>query len=487
MKYGEPQGWLPKARSKNDLVQAGELEAADDFNLYPSPALPMAVARRLVDDLFTTIEGHRTLSYWRGCWWKWEGPHWSRIEDEIALKAPIWARLEKVSYPDKNEEKAWAPSSAKVKALMEPIRVLTRLKNEDDPAWLDGTSCPRADRFASMKSGLLDLETLTLSEHTPTFFNTGSFDYGYDPTAKCPEWETFLDDIFEHDPKGALLLQEYTGYLLSGRMEMQKALLVVGPPRAGKGIISRTLQQLIGKRNSTSPSLTTLSSEFGLSTLIGRSLAVIEDARGSTSRQAGNSVERLLNIIGQDAVSVNRKNEAYWSGTLPTRFILMANEVPQFIDSSGAIKSRFMAIRLRKSYVDSPDITLGDRIGAELPGIFNWALDGLRRLDDQERFTQPETMFGVMGLMGELGAPVKTFLDEECIVMGNEDDLVRVSDLQRSFNQWQRLRSPGAKELSQADLRREVEAAVPRVNHRQMMAPGEKKRDRWFVGMRMTS
>lgn len=399
------------ALSKNDLVRAGELEAAGNFHLYPPPALPMEVAGRLVDELFTTLEGHRTLFHWKASWWKWEGQHWSKIEDEIELKAPIWSRLGEVSYSDKNNEKAWAPSSTKVKSLMEPLRILTRLDIASAPEWLSDTKPVMADRFVSMKNGLLDLKTLTLSEHTPTLFNIGSFEYDYEPAAMCPEWITFLDDVFEHDPKGALLLQEYTGYLLSGRMEVQKALLVVGPPRAGKGVISRTLQQLIGKENSTSPSLTTLSSEFGLSTLIGRSLAVIEDARGSTSHQAGNSVERLLNIIGQDAVSVNRKNEAYWSGTLPTRFILMANEVPQFIDSSGAIKSRFMAVRLRKSYVDRPDITLGDCIGAELPEIFNWALKGLRRLDEQGKFTQPETMSDVTGLMGELGAPVKTFLD----------------------------------------------------------------------------
>lgn len=487
MKYGGQQGWLSKTPSKHELVEARELEPADNFNLYPSPALPMAVARRLVDDLFTTIDGHRTLAYWKGCWWKWEGPHWRKIKDEIVLKAPIWARLEEVSYPEKNNEKAWAPSSAKVKALMEPLRVLTRLNAEDAPAWLDGTNCPRADRLVAMANGLLDLETLTLSDHTPAFFNLGSFEYPYDPEATCPEWEEFMVDILQHDPKAALLLQEYAGYLLSGRMEMQKAVLVIGPPRAGKGVISRTLQQLVGVRNSVSPSLGTLSSEFGLAELVGKLLAVIEDARGSTNRQAGGSVERLLNIIGQDAVSANRKNEGYWNGTLPTRFILMANEVPQFIDSSGAIKSRFMAIRLRKSYVDNPDITLGERIGTEMPGIFNWALAGLDRLDTQGTFTKPETMDGLIGLMGELGAPVKTFLDEACIVTGKEEDRVRVSELQQGFNAWQRLRSPGSREMSQSGLRRELESASPEVSHRQMVAPGETKRDRWFLGICMVS
>lgn len=487
MNHAIPQGSILKTPSKHELVKAGEMDSSDDFDLYPSPALPMMVARRLVDELFTTIGGHKTLSYWKGCWWKWEGPHWRRVEDEIALKAPIWARLEEVSYLDKSDEKAWAPSSAKVKALMEPLRILTRIDLDVAPAWLDDRPSPRADRVVSMANGLLDLGTLTLSDHTPALFNTGSFEFPYIPEAKCPEWKAFLGDIFEHDPKAELLLQEYTGYLLSGRLEMQKALLIVGPPRAGKGVISRTLQRLVGEGNSISPSLSSLSSEFGLAELVGKGLAVIEDARGSTNRQAGGSVERLLNIIGEDAVSANRKNEGYWNGTLPTRFILMANEVPQFIDSSGAIKSRFMAIKLRKSYVDNPDTTLGERISAEAPGIFNWALAGLDRLDAQGAFTKPETMDGLIGLMGELGAPVQTFLNEVCSVTGQEEDRIRVSDFHRAFNAWQRLRSPSSKEISQADLRRELESATPLVIYRQTVAPGETKRDRWFLGIRMMS
>lgn len=475
------------APSRWELVRKGELEASDDFDHYPSPALSLEVAQRLVDEVFTTLDGHRTLVYWRGSWWGWESRHWERWDDEISLKAPIWMRLREVTYGEKEQEKAWAPSSQKVGSLMEPLRVLTRLDSETSPAWLDHRSAPRADRTISMVNGLLDLETRTLLPHTPAFFTTDSLGFSYDPDATCPEWEAFLRDIFEHDPKAALLLQEYTGYILSGRMEMQKALLVVGPPRSGKGTISRTLQQLIGEKNSVSPTLHSLASEFGLSELVGKLLAVTEDARGSTLREAGGSVEKLLNIIGEDAVMANRKGEPYWKGTLPTRFMLMANEVPQFIDASGAIKSRFMALRLRKSYVDNPDITLRERISQELPGIFNWALAGLGRLDAQGRFTQPDTMGEVIGLMGELGSPVKTFLDEVCTVTGEDYDRVRVSELQQAFNNWNRTMSPGAKEITQPLLRKRVEAASPRVSHRQMKVPGDDKRERWFVGIKMTS
>ena len=61
MNHAIPPGSILKTPSKHELVKAGELDPSDDFDLYPSSALPMMVARRLVDELFTTIGGHETL------------------------------------------------------------------------------------------------------------------------------------------------------------------------------------------------------------------------------------------------------------------------------------------------------------------------------------------------------------------------------------------------------------------------------------------
>ena len=54
---------------------------------------------------------------------------------------------------------------------------------------------------------------------------------------------------------------------------------MVGPTRGGKGVIARILGALIGKRNVCGPTLNSLGGDFGLQPLIGKSLAVISDAR----------------------------------------------------------------------------------------------------------------------------------------------------------------------------------------------------------------
>lgn len=474
---------LPEPPSVADRIAAGELDATEDFFTYPSSSLPLAVARRLVADLFTTGE-HKTLAFWRGDFWSWNGPSWTHIEDDLDVKGPLWGHLEKVTVKGDKEGdvKPWAPTTAKIQNLMEPLAYLTRIDGRSDaPMWVNDGPHPPARRVISLQNGLLDLNTRTITTHTPGFFNTWALNFNYDVSATCPTWERFLDDIFSHDPAGKDFLQELFGMFISGRTDHHKAGMIIGPPRAGKGIISRTVKQLIGVDNTVSPSLHTLGADFGLEGLIGKPLAIIEDARADGAQRNNLAVERLLNIIGEDAVSINRKGISYWNGTLPTRFLLVSNEIPRFLDSSGAITNRFMVVKLHKSYADNPDTTLGHRINQELSGIFNWALRGLDRLDRQGHFTRPGTMDEMLDLMGDLASPVKKFLDENYIVTGDQDDRIETSEVHTRFKSWCVDQELGT--MNRDTFTQRLVAADPAISYKNTVLPGHKKKQ-WFFGLK---
>ncbi|MGP5241966.1 DNA primase family protein [Corynebacterium flavescens] len=465
-------------RNTLQLVKSGEVEAPEEFDSYPSPAMPMGAARRLVSDLFTTAE-HKTLVFWRGDWWQWQRSSWARADSDLEVKGPIWHRLEEVTFSSKDDEpKPWAPTPAKVSNIMEPLAILTRIPDATPaPVWLDGTA---PAPLVSMNNGLLNIRTRELTGHTPAFFNTWALEFDYIPDAQCPIWDRFCAQVFAHDPKGALLLQEFAGYLISGRGDLHKALLIVGPPRGGKGTISRTLHALIGAANVVSPSLSNLGSEFGLAPLIGKPLAVVEDARADDDRRNNTTVERLLNIVGQDAVSVNRKNKDYWHGTLPTRFILISNETPRFLDSSGAIANRFMSVRLKASFADNPDTHLGEKLHKELPGIFNWALAGLRRLGKQGHFTRPATMDEMDDLLSDMASPVAQFLDEYYIVTGAQADVEKVTDAFGQYKMWAELQ--GMRPMVRDTFVQRFQAVNPGIEYKNTRLNG--RPGRWFFGIR---
>src|SRR5262249_26113157 len=150
--------------------------------------------------------------------------------------------------------------------------------------------------------------------------------------------------------------------------------------------IARVLKELLGRGNYVGPTLASLGTNFGLEPLVGKPLAIISDARlgGANVHQV---VERLLSISGEDVLTIDRKYRQHWTGTLPTRFFVISNELPRFGDASGAIASRFILLTLRESWLGRENTRLTSQLLEELPGILNWALDGLEALQKQGSFT----------------------------------------------------------------------------------------------------
>lgn len=72
---------------------------------------------------------------------------------------------------------------------------------------------------------------------------------------------------------------EWFGYVLSGNAALHKVLMFIGPPRSGKSTIARILSKLAGIANVAYPTLSAFGSQFEMQNLIGKSLAIISDAR----------------------------------------------------------------------------------------------------------------------------------------------------------------------------------------------------------------
>jgi putative DNA primase/helicase len=307
----------------------------------------------------------KTLLCWRGEWMTYTGNHWIET-DQAELRGRIYNQLEHVHYEEDKkgtiEIVPFNPNKRKIADVLEAMRAVGHLSSKvDAPQWIgtaEGYSRAPAREIVSCTNGLLHVPTKKLLPHTPTFFSTVAVPFEYLPDAPAPTtWLNFLGSIWPDDPDSIALLQEYTGYILSGRTDMQKALLLIGPTRSGKGTYARMLGSLVGAGNAAGPTLASLGTNFGLSPLLGKPLAIVSDARlGSAG--ASTVVERLLSITGEDMLTVDRKFKDPWSGKLPSRFVILSNELPRFGDASGAVANRFLILQMTKSFLGKEDRTL---------------------------------------------------------------------------------------------------------------------------------
>jgi putative DNA primase/helicase len=281
-------------------------------------------------------------------------------------------------------------------------------------------------------NGLLDIATRKQEPHTPAYFNVVSVPFDYEPGATAPQWEGFLGELWPEDSDSVSALQEFAGYLLSGETNLHKIMLVIGPTRAGKGTIGRIFTMLLGADNVAGPTLASLATQFGLAPLIGKPLATVSDAR-----LAGNSttvVERLLSISGEDSLTIDRKYREPWTGQLPTRIMIMSNELPGFGDASGAIAHRFIVLVLTQSWLGKEDKELTGKLAGELPGILNWSLDGLARLEENERFTEPKSSEDAAIALLDQASPMSAFV-RDCCEVGPSFDVL-VDEIYEAWKAW---------------------------------------------------
>jgi P4 family phage/plasmid primase-like protien len=388
---------------------------------------PYGAADRFRQNL-TDDRGRDTLRLWRGDYYIWTATHYRAIStDNLTKRLYEFLRKSVVAIADKDA--AGKPTYKLVRYVPDQTKVM---------------------KILHALRGLV-----LIDDHT-----------------EAPTWPDDADSIDT--------LQEWFGYNVSGRTEQEKALLLIGPKRGGKGTILNALEALLGKENTAAPTLTSLRGEFGMQPLIGKSIALITDARLDLTQQQTVLIERLLRIIADDTIQINRKNREEWIGKLHIRLTVAANEVPKMVDTSEAIVSRWIALQLTKSFEGTAqDKTLKRRLLTELPGILNWALDGLPGLDERGEFLIPTSAQPIMERLSDMASNTKRF-GEECCDFGTAHWVNR----EEIFPYWTRWCSdeglhPGSKE----EFGRKLEAAFPLVRaHRPRKV---EDRPRGFCGLRM--
>ena len=223
----------------------------------PPPSAPLAVARHIYR-LFR-IDGCRTLLSWRGGWMCWHTTHWSEL-DAAQLRSHVYRSMSRATYEHVTangvETRSWNPDKRKVANVMEAMAALAHFPSDiDPPSWIAHSAAEtEAAQMISCTNGLLDL-----SNPQAGYTYAGAVQPRLGAVRLRPRGPRARrvagvpGSLWPGDDESIALLQEYFGYVLSGRTDMHKLLALIGPFRAGKGTIARILTRLVGKRQRGRP------------------------------------------------------------------------------------------------------------------------------------------------------------------------------------------------------------------------------------------
>jgi putative DNA primase/helicase len=291
--------------------------------------------------------------------------------------------------------------------------------------WFDG----RPGDFVRLQNGILDLNKIKLLPLSKEWFSETTLPFAYDPDARCPRFDEFLNSLWGNGPLKDHIpaLQRWLGYSLSSDTSQQSLALFLGFSRAGKGTLLRLMINLIGRNNVASTSVNDIASQFGLEDLVGKKLLLFPDARRGTSSATNTAAERIMCITGEDTVRIDRKNKLALNVRLPCKIVLAANTMPPLADANGALGKRLILFRFIKSFSGKEDRTLDSALFAELPGIFNWAIDGLREYKRDGVLLRPDSSRKALEEIGDAMSPTEAFVREYVVYAPGE--MLRVDEL----------------------------------------------------------
>lgn len=370
-------------------------------------------------------DGTATLVRWARAWWRYNGVRYVELDDELLDRdliafLDVCVAMQTVVDPlTKKQRLELKRVTSRNKTLGEVRKALLHVMptvSGSAPQWTSPEDAdPDVDDVLVCSNGVLDLDDRKLYPTTPRLFSTTAAGCAWDPEAPAPvAWFAFLESLWGDDKESVRALQQMFGYMLTPDTSYQKIFAIIGPPRSGKGTIARVMRALLGEDAVVNPTLQSLERPFGLAPLVGKSLAVIGDARLGGHSDQQQVVERLLSISGEDALSIDRKNRDPINVRLRCRVLLLSNELPRLYDTSGALASRFVILTLSRTFLGEEDVGLEAKLLAELPGILRWAVDGHEDLAESGRFVQPRASETAAEHMRSLSNPLGVFLEECC-------------------------------------------------------------------------
>ena len=270
--------------------------------------------------------------------------------------------------------------------------------------------------LVNVRNGLLDIRDMSFKEHTPSYLSTVQLNVEYNPQVDCPQFKKFLNEVL--DCKLIPLVQEIVGYLLTTNTASQKAFVFWGPARTGKSTLLWVVEYLLlGKKNVSNIPWQEIGDKFKTAELLGKLANVFSDLPSKSIDDTG-----IFKVVtGEDYLMAEKKNKNPFKFKPFARLVFSCNELPRnYVDRTEGFYRRLIIVpfsrQIEKSKIDK---ALKYKFQREKEGILNWALEGLKRLyENNFEFSENELTDGVKKEYKRENNNVISFVEECCELDG---------------------------------------------------------------------
>lgn len=286
-------------------------------------------------------------------------------------------------------------------------------------------------------NGLINLKTGELFAHDPEKFITKILSVEYTDHADCPQWLSFLNDIFDGDEELIRYIQKAVGYSMTGSTSEQCVFFMYGTGRNGKSTFLEIIREIFGGYI-TNIQPETIMVRSGGSGTANSDIARLKGARMVTSVEPNEGVrlnEGLLKqLTGDDVVTARKLYSDEFEFKPEFKLWMATNHKPIIRGTDTGIWRRIHLIPFTVQIPDDKiDRKLPFKLKAELPAILKWCIDGCL-LWQREGLGMPEAVLRSVREYRKEMDVISVFIDACCTV--GETEGANAGRLYSAYVRW---------------------------------------------------
>jgi putative DNA primase/helicase len=431
--------------------------------LYYAATDPHQLAARFLKVHGRDSHNHPAIRYWRQEFWRFQDGRYHSIsvaELQAQIAQFIHEEFQRTK-PRNNQGQILQVTRNVVGNVVQALSGKVLVDHQvNQPVWLGKEG---RGPFFSFTNGLIGVDGLlqghqrNLSPNCSNWFSQTSFPYDYDENATCSRWTGFLKQVLENDDERIALVQQWFGYCLTQDTTQQRFVVAVGDGQNGKSVLLDVLTALLGPDNVSHIRAELFAQRFQLTPTLGK-LANISYDTGKIDESAEATIKEFT---AGDRMYFDRKGIPGVMAYPTARLILATNRAPHFADRSKGIWRRMIVIPFRVSIDrDRQDPHLATKLKAELPGIFNWSIEGLRELRRHGQFNIPTVSQSAWDTYKRESNPAQEFLTESYEAADASNSILCAS-IYDGYQEW--CRALGLDPLDDTSFGTELRKVFPKV------------------------
>jgi putative DNA primase/helicase len=385
------------------------------------------------------------IIYTRGDWHIYKNGVWSKYDDFLFMQE-IKALLETLEKSYGMEFSAYSARS--IISFIEAELSVNESEIDSDP------------NLINMSNGVFHIDTRMLMPHDSKYLLTTQLPFDYDSQAEAPIWQQYLESTFVHpieedkpiETDNALIsfLRQAVGYSLTLHTGREKTFWCIGEGSNGKGVLFHVLQKLVGQASIALDLNNLTANAYQLAMLAGKKIAFCTEADKDANMVNDGQIKAL---ISGDEMMVRQIRERPFVLKNTAKLWWSMNNFPHVKDTSHGFWRRVMVLPFNRIFTENEAaLGLKDALEAELSGIFNWAIDGLTSLED-DNWIMPKQIAQLTKRYKKESNIVELFIDDKCVL--EKGKKIKSSMLYNNYKTW--CETNGHQKKSSKNFKNELE------------------------------